>query len=89
MRLNGEVTELTARVNDLETRNGHLVDNTIRLESQLNDATARLDTIHVTSNTPLLSRTGNSGQKDSEGVGKLSARLHKLAAQQPPRAHHD
>jgi chromosome segregation ATPase len=86
-RLNGEVTELTARVNDLETRNGHLVDDTIRLESQLNDATARLDTIHVTSNTPLLSRTGN-GAKDSE-VGHLSTRLHKLAAQQPPRAHHD
>lgn len=92
-RLNGEVTELTARVNDLESRNGHLVDDTIRLESQLNDASARLDTIHETSNTPLSQRNGKGAgavrSKDSEGVGHLSSRLHKLAAQHPPRAHQD
>ncbi len=77
-RLNAEITDLTARVDDLERRNGRLAEDTIKLESQLTDANARLETIHETSNSRPTPPRGNR-PKDGEGVGHLSNRLHKLA----------
>ncbi len=47
-KLNGEIADLQARNRDLEVRKSRLVDDTIRLENLLNEATATLDSVRAT-----------------------------------------
>jgi chromosome segregation ATPase len=65
--LNDEIVELRDTVTELESRNNRLVEDMIKLESQLTDATARLETIHETSNNAPPPRNGGT-----DGTSEIS-----------------
>ena len=74
-KLNGEINELRETVTELEARNDRLSEDAIRLENDLNDATARLATIREASNgqklTPARNGTTEGGKPSDFDLSSL------------------
>jgi len=84
-KLNGEIADLQQRNRDLELRNSRLVDDLMKAETQLNEATAKLDNVRATVAPTTI--TPNAMRRNN-GQGLLPRGL-TIATDNPPPADRD